>query len=163
MFDTATILGAVAFIIGNIAITFATIAYAFNLFESKQKSADPFDTLKNGLLTFALTLIYSEQIDDHNFDYDSYNGRMLPPLSGCDPVNACMSYIVDSGNPHIHAKYNAIQRFLHLNLQNEYAQEQFMEEFMAILSSMNGADEIDEEEQIPIEEDEEDSNKQKEE
>jgi hypothetical protein len=60
---------------------------------------------------------------------------MLPPISGSDLTNAYMSYIVDSDNPHIHAKYNAIQRFLHCNILSERNQEEFMESFIIIIKA----------------------------
>ncbi len=136
MFDPQALLAGTAFIIGNIAITFATVTYARYLFSDKKKHRrDEYELLKNGLLTMALSIVYSNEIDRGNYNYDEYDGSMLPPLTGSDLVNAYMSYLVDSENPHIHAKHNAIQRFLHSNILTERNQEEFMEEFIRVLQS----------------------------
>ena len=168
MFDAQALLTGTAFIIGNIAISFATITYAHHIFENKKRQKDELEVLKNGLLTMALSMVYSDHIDRDNFNYEEYDGSRLPSLSGCDPVNACMSYIVDSPNPHIHAKYNAIQRFLHLNLHSENDQETFLQEFMNIIQSISNSNSVHEEvEPEPMtelfEDLHDDSNKEKEE
>ncbi len=164
MFDWQALFAGVAFVIGNIAITFATITYARHIFKDKKHHKDEYELLKNGLLTMALSMVYSNQIDQGNYNYDEYDGSMLPPLSGSDLVNAYMSYIIDSNNPHIHAKYNAIQRFLHSNILTERDQEQFMEEFIVLLNSF--FDDAYEKEEIieePANEVDDNKNKDKEE
>lgn len=165
MISVEVILGATVFILGNIALSFATITYASYLFENKQRRKDDFELVKNGLFTFALSILYADYIDKHNYYYDEYDGTTLPPPSGSDAVNACLSYMVDSNNPHIHSKYNAIQRFLHVNLQTEAAQEQFMEEFIEIFTRINEIASLysEEEQQIINEEPEVSINKDKEE
>jgi hypothetical protein len=167
MFDTQALIAGVAFIVGNIAITFATVTYAQHLFSNKKKHRkDEYALLKNGLLTMALSIVYSNEIDRGNYNYDEYDGSILPPLTGSDLVNAYMSYLVDSENPHIHSKYNAIQRFLHGNILTERDQEQFMEEFITVLKSiMDGAYDKEEESEVVVDsnEDEDNLNKKKEE
>ena len=167
MFDPQALLAGVAFIVGNIAITFATVTYARHLFSNKKKHRkDEYALLKNGLLTMALSIVYSNEIDHGNYNYDEYDGSMLPPLTGSDLANAYMSYLVDSENPHIHSKYNAIQRFLHSNVLTQRDQEQFMEEFIAVLNSiMEGTYDKEEESEAAVEstDEEDNSNKVKEE
>jgi hypothetical protein len=147
MFDIPTLIGGSIFVLGNIALTFATITYAHHLFsEKKTQKKDKLDPLKNALLTFALSLVYPNAIGD-DYNYDKYDGNELPPLAGMHSVNALMSYIVDSANPHIHSKYNAIQRFLQINLSNDEDQEDFLYNFLYILNNpdaTDGAEEIDE-------------------
>lgn len=164
MFDTQALLAGVAFIVGNIAITFATITYARHIFENKKRKKDEYELLKNALLAMALSMVYSNQIDQGNYNYDEYDGSMLPPLSGSDLINAYMSYIVDSDNPHIHAKYNSIQRFLHSNILTERDQEQFMEDFIVLLNSiLEGTYDKEEPVEQPTDEPEDNTNKDKEE
>jgi hypothetical protein len=164
MFDLHALLAGVAFVIGNIAITFATVTYARHVFGDKKRQKDEYELLKNGLLTMALSMVYSNEIDQGNYNYDEYDGSMLPPLSGSDLVNAYMSYIVDSNNPHIHAKYNAIQRFLHSNILTDRDQEQFMEHFIVLLNSFfDGAYEQEDASEQPTDEAEDNTNKEKEE
>jgi hypothetical protein len=158
MFDLPTLIGGSIFVLGNIALTFATMTYAHHLFsEKKTQKKDKLDPLKNALLTFALSLVYPNAIGD-DYNYDKYDGNELPPLSGSDGVNALMSYIVDSPNPHIHSKYNAIQRFLQINLYNEEDQEDFLQNFLYILNHPDESDVAEE-----IDEPGEDTNKDKEE
>jgi hypothetical protein len=135
MFDLATLIGGSAFVLGNIAITFATMTYAHHLFQNrKAPKKDKLDPIKNALLTFALNLVYPDSRGD-DYNYDKYDGTLLPPLSGFDGVNSLMSYIVDSSNPHIHSKYNAIQRFLDINLSSEEDQEDFLHNFLYVLNN----------------------------
>jgi hypothetical protein len=164
MFDLYALLAGVAFVVGNIAITFATITYVKHLIDNKKRRTDEYELLKNGLLTMALSMVYSNEIDQGNYNYDEYDGSMLPPLSGSDLVNAYMSYIVDSKNPHIHAKYNSIQRFLHSNILTERDQEKFMEDFILLLNSFfDGAYEKEEVVEENLDEAEDNTNKEKEE
>jgi hypothetical protein len=165
MFDWQALLGGVAFVIGNIAITFATITYAKYILQDKKRHKDQYELLKNALLSLALSTVYSDAIDNGNYKYDEYDGSILPPFSGSDLVNSYMSYLVDSENPHIHAKYNAIQRFLHDNIITERDQEEFMEAFILVLKSMVDEKYINEEavEEDVTDEPEENTNKEKEE
>jgi hypothetical protein len=140
MFDWLALFGGIAFVVGNIAITFATITYANHILKNANRNSkrqkDQYELLKNALLSLALSTVYSNAIDNGNYKYDEYDGSMLPPFSGHDLVNSYMSYLVDSENPHIHAKYNAIQRFLHSNILTELDQEEFMAAFIVVLKSM---------------------------
>ena len=53
------------------------------------------ESLKNALLTFALQIGAKDDIEYNNMNYDVFNGNTLPSMSGCDLLNACMSYIID--------------------------------------------------------------------
>ena len=52
-------------------------------------------TLKNALLSLSLNIVSNKDIDMTCRAYDTFDGTKLPMMSGCDSVNACMSYIVD--------------------------------------------------------------------
>jgi hypothetical protein len=146
MFDTAALIGGSLFVMGNIALTFATITYIHHLFQKKNRNTrnDKLEPLKNALLTYALTIVCNDNQKGDTYDYDSYDGSKIPPLSGGDPVNTLMSYIVDSDNPHIHSKYNAIQRFLEDNLSNPYQQEDFIQQFLYILHDLDNSEQEEE-------------------
>jgi hypothetical protein len=136
MIETEVLFAGIAFIIINIVLSFSTFMYVLSIFENKKATKDDYEQLKNALLSMALTIVFSDSIEPGKYNYDEYDGSALPPLSGADLVNAYMSYMTDSANPHIHSKYNAIQRFLHSNIISEQDQETFLANFIEILNSI---------------------------
>ncbi len=137
MNETDVLIGGAVFIVGNIVISFAVFTYVLHLFDIKKtEEKGSLEMLKNALLSMAMTIVYSDNIDRNNYNYDGYDGSCLPPLSGADIVNGYMSYMIDSDNPHIHAKFNAIQRFIHSNLISEGDQERFLEIYISSLNNI---------------------------
>ena len=145
MDDMSIVIYSAAFVLGNVFLSFAIFTYISHLLRDKKRSPEEYKLLKNALFSMALTMVYSDNIDRDNYNYDKYNGSTLPPLSGCDIINAYASYMTDSENPHIHAKFNAIQRFIHSNLTSESEQEAFLQNFIIKLNSI--IDESDESEE----------------
>jgi hypothetical protein len=136
MFSSEEVLYGAIFVLGNIFLSFSVFTYIAHLLHNKETPAQQYDLLKNALFSMALTTVYSENIEHNNHDYNTYDGSTLPPMSGCDIVNAFASYMTDSENPHIHAKFNAIQRFIHSNLSTEAQQENFLQEFIIKLNNI---------------------------
>ena len=151
MFGTEEFLYGTVFILGNIFLSFSVFTYIAHLLHDKKKAPEEYKLLKNALFSMALTIVYADNIERDNYNYDTYDGSTLPPLSGCDIINAYASYMTDSENPHIHAKYNAIQRFIHSNLTTESEQEAFLQEFIMKLNDIieNGPEESGAEEPTP--------------
>jgi hypothetical protein len=137
------------FIIGNIALSVTLCTYIIYLVYKSQlfrNIKDEYEPIKNALLTYALVTVYRDLIETGNYNYNEYDGHQLPSLSGADAINALMSYIYKSDNPHMQSKYNAIQRFLSNYLRTSMDQEAFLETFI-ILTSKESEDEQQEEQQ----------------
>jgi hypothetical protein len=79
-------------LLGFYALGVATTVLFFTKKSSKPK---PLDHLKNALLSLSLNIVSNNDIDMTNMAYDTFDGTKLPMMSGCDPVNACTTYIVD--------------------------------------------------------------------
>lgn len=126
-------------IIGSLYLAIATYIYA----EKQKDKLQKHDILKNALFTVALSIVYPHKIDHGNHNYDSYDGSMLPPLTGPDSVTACLTYMMDSDNPHNHSRYNAIHRFLHSHFPFENDDIMFVQEFIDILNSMLESDKVE--------------------
>ena len=80
---------------------------------------DLIDELKNAMLSFALGRLRTDDIDD-KVAYSAYDGTKLPPMSGFDVQNACMTYIAKVPSESLIAdqKTRAIQRYLRRNLDS---------------------------------------------
>ena len=80
---------------------------------------DLIDELKNAMLSFALGRLRTDDIDD-KVAYSAYDGTKLPPMSGFDVQNACMTYIAKVPSESLIAdqKTRAIQRYLRRNLNS---------------------------------------------
>ena len=88
----------------------------------------PIESLKNALLTLAITTVNKNDVSPLGTDnYDEYTGDTYPSLSGCSVQNACFSYIFNQEHykqgpfysPHYSSKMEAIRKYLHKNLHTE--------------------------------------------
>lgn len=94
----------------------------------------PVEILKNGLLAYLMLLEYPDSIFN-SMDYKSpqFNGSKLPPYSGIDIANACLSYFSDGGpwkTNHSIAKLNAINRFVEKNIDTNEKANKLMRAFI---------------------------------
>jgi hypothetical protein len=96
------------------------------------------ESLKNGLLSYALSQVKKDDFDHFNFAYQNFNGTKLPSMSGCNIVNACTSYIIDKQefrktlfySPHMESKLDAIDKYLDTHFDTDIKVNEFMEAFI---------------------------------
>ena len=136
MLDNYYLLGIIAFIIGNITISVAICGILVKSINKIKKIPDEYEPIKNALLSFALSIVYHHEIKGNNHNYDEFDGTILPRLSGSDYVNALFMYIHEPSNQHMRSKFNAIQRFMHLNIAHIDNQEDFMHRFIECIYDM---------------------------
>jgi hypothetical protein len=93
--------------------------------------------LKNALLSLALGRLRADDLmvtEDGSGGpaYASYDGRKLPPMSGFDMRNACMTYIVDlpSGSLLADQKTRAVLRYLDRHLGTREQASEFFDQFV---------------------------------
>lgn len=126
-----------AFFLG-FAIGFAFIVYHISKANKTRSKSFALESLKNGLLTLALTRVKKDDFDEFNFSYSNYDGTKLPSLSGYNFSNACLSYILDidqfrkSGlySKPMEYKTIAIQKYLDKNLDTEEKILEFFDKFL---------------------------------
>jgi hypothetical protein len=82
----------------------------------------------------ALTVVYSDYIDKENYNYNSFDGTTLPPLSGDDLISGYMSYYSRSSD-NIDRCY-AIKQFINKNISTLDKQKDFLKEFIIILDNL---------------------------
>lgn len=124
-------------VLGASVTTCAALTYCYYLGKKIiQKANDdvPIESLKNALLTLALTTVKKDDVSPFNFNYSEYTGDKYPALSGCSVSNACFSYIFNQVHykksvfysPQYSSKMDAIRKYLHKNL---HTQEQVLDLF----------------------------------
>ena len=117
-----------------ICISILHISRKINQEQNKNKNVE---TLKNALLSYALLRVKKNDIDQFNFAYHTFDGSKLPPLSGCNVVHACTSYIIDKREfrkspwytPHMDSKLVAIDKYLDTQFDTDDKVIEFLEEF----------------------------------
>ena len=94
----------------------------------KEDEDVPMESLKNALLTLALTTVKKDDVaTPFNFNYSEYTGDKYPALSGCSVQNACFSYIFNQEelkksvfySSQYSSKMDAIRKYLHKNLHTQ--------------------------------------------
>lgn len=96
------------------------------------------ESLKNALLSYALSQVKKDDFDHLNFAYRMFDGTKLPSMSGCNQINACTSYIVDKQDfrkspfytQHMESKLDAIEKYLNKQFDTDAKVMDFMEAFM---------------------------------
>lgn len=91
--------------------------------------------LKNALLALALGRLCADDLVDGlevSQPYAAYDGSKLPPMSGFDIRDACMTYIVDvpSGSLLADQKTRAVERYLRSNLGKREQACDFFDHFV---------------------------------
>lgn len=123
--------------VGVVAMSFVVYKLATVKRAEKAAAVARITSLKNGLLTLALLTANRGDIDDANFAYASFDGTMLPPLSGSSTANACLSYIIDrdalrSGpfySRHMEHKLDAIEKYLVKHFDTDAKVTEFVERY----------------------------------
>ncbi len=101
--------------------------YIGNKNVQKENDDVPIESLKNALLTLALTTVKKDDVSPLNFNYSEFTGDKYPALSGCSVQNACFSYIFNQAHfkknafysPQYSTKMDAIRKYLHKNLHTQ--------------------------------------------
>jgi hypothetical protein len=96
------------------------------------------ESLKNALLSYALSEVKKDDFDHWNSAYQTFDGTKLPSMSGCNQVNACTSYIIDKGEfrkdpfytHHMESKLDAIEKYLNMHFDTDDKVIDFMEAFI---------------------------------
>lgn len=96
------------------------------------------ETLKNALLSYALSELKKDDFDHWNSAYQTFDGTKLPSMSGYNQVNACASYIIDKGElrkspfytQHMESKLDAIDKYLNMQFDTDAKVIDFMEAFI---------------------------------
>lgn len=96
------------------------------------------ETVKNALLTFALSRIRSSDFEDFNMNYAAYDGSKLPMMSGSDLNNALCSYIMSKDDfrkaplysKHMENKITAIEKYLEKHFDTDSKVRTFVAEFV---------------------------------
>jgi hypothetical protein len=96
-------------------------------YKKEDEENTPIESLKNALLTLALTTVKKNDVSPLNFNYSEFTGDKYPALSGCSVDNACFSYIFNQSHykkspfysPYYSSKMDAIRKYLQKNLSTE--------------------------------------------
>jgi hypothetical protein len=123
-----------------IIVIAALVVYIF-IHHQRQNTVDKntrVETLKNALLSYALSEVKKDDFDDWNSAYQTFDGTKLPSMSGCSPVNAYTSYIIDKGEfrkypfytHHMESKLDAIEKYLNMQFDTDAKVIDFMEAFI---------------------------------
>lgn len=96
------------------------------------------ESLKNALLSYALSEVKKDDFDHLNYAYHMFDGTKLPSMSGCNQVNACTSYIIDKQEfrksafytQHMESKLDAIEKYLNKHFDTDDKVIDFMEAFI---------------------------------
>lgn len=113
------------------------------IFTHNNKKNNSLEALKNALLTYALVRTKKDDFAFMNMNYESYDGKQLPQLSGADISNACFSYIVDKEefrkSPFytsiMESKIDAINKYLDRTLDTNEKVEVFFTEYLQLLKT----------------------------
>lgn len=111
------------------------VSHRKNREEQKNKNVE---ALKNALLSYALHQVKKGDVDRFNFAYNTFDGTKLPPMSGCDTVNACTTYIIDKQEfkrspwytPQMESKLVAIDKYLDMQFDSDAKVVDFVEDFI---------------------------------
>ena len=98
------------------------------------------ETLKNALLTFALSRVCSSDFDDFNMNYASFDGSKLPSMSGSNMNTALSSYITSKEDlmkspfytKHMENKIIAIEKYLEKQFDTDDKVEKFLTKFLDV-------------------------------
>lgn len=94
-----------------------------SLKRSKQQIGWSKQQLAEACLTKQLFTVCRADVDEWNWNYKSYDGTKLPPLSGYNLTNALTTYISHGGE-----KSKAIDRYLYKNLRTAQQLDVFFNE-----------------------------------
>lgn len=122
-----------------IAIIAALVIYIFILHKKTEMDKNTnLETLKNALLSYALSQVKKDDFDHLNFAYPMFDGTKLPSMSGCNTINACTSYIIDKQDfrkspfytQHMENKLDAIEKYLNKQFDTDAKVMDFLEAFI---------------------------------
>ena len=145
----------IGFVMGSIFFFYINKYLSFN-------DVTQVDHLKNALLSFALIMTKSNDVDNLNMKYDSYDGTKLPQFSGYSMENVYLTYIEKNPcNMNIYYKIpdnkqQAIQKYLDKNLDTQSKMIEFFDAFCKKISEKTEEPKKNDDYEKPVMDDDDD-------